>query len=94
MTTEPLTLTDAIALGEIVALAQSCARVRWLDDDNEIRAGTARHLCRQPGSAAYLAAGQDVRDGALRVTTDHGLERWFAVRELMEMLTGRTFVRD
>jgi hypothetical protein len=87
---EVLTIADAIALGEILRMAQSCAKVSRMTIDGDVINGTARSVGHENG--AYLTRETDVRDGYLRVTTQSGLEAVWPVRELIPEVQETTFV--
>jgi hypothetical protein len=94
MTDRKLTLPEAIRLNGVLDAAQRCARVARLDDDGNVTYGTARHLTRHAGDAAYITNEDDVRDTFLRVTTTAGWEVWWPVADLAEEFGEGTFAVD
>lgn len=94
---EPLTVSDAIALGQILDIASRGARVRWTTDGGEtIREGVARHIVAgpEPHEWNFLSANADVRDGYLRITTSTGLDVAIPVLEVVELMRATAFVGD
>jgi hypothetical protein len=88
-----LSVADVIALSTIIDAASQGAKVRWLDDDGNIRSGVARHIVRGASDFNFVGRNQDVRDAFLRITSG-GLEITIAVRALMEKVHNTEFVID
>jgi hypothetical protein len=85
-TAQLLTLTDALAVAELISYAQRNAKVARLTEGGRVVYGTARSIGDQRGN--FLLNTEDVRDGYLRVTSRIGVEYFWPVRELMaEYLT-------
>lgn len=90
--TTALTVSDAIALSDVLSAAQQSCKVAWLDDQGEVRYGTARSLVRSEVDFTFTDRGQDVRDTYLWVTTREGFEVALSVRELMSKVPDGAFV--
>lgn len=88
---EILTITDALAIAEILRMAQAIAKVGWVGDDGVVRYGTARHLVSSETMAGFLNHDQDVRTAYLRVTTEQGYDTTLLVSDLMPKITDGTF---
>jgi len=86
---DTLTLTDALAIAEIIRTAQTTAKVARMTDDGDVVYGTARHIGDDRG--AFWPSTADVRDAYLRVTTQAGWEVFWPVRELMPQVAETTF---
>ena len=81
MTDRILTIPDLFALAAIGQAASGKDKVSRLVGDDIIE-GTARSIGDDRGS--FLAAGSDVRDAFLRVTTLAGWEAFWPVADLVE----------
>lgn len=79
----PATISTVVAMGVLVNAASSCARVRWLQNDNVIE-GTARAITTEAGYT--LASNVDIREGFLRITTGMGWEAYLPVPEVLTMI--------
>jgi hypothetical protein len=77
-----LTIADAVAIAEILRMAQGCHKVTRLMPDGTLVNGTARSVGHENG--AFLSRETDVRDGYLRVTLESGFEAFWPVRDLIE----------
>ena len=88
----PLTMSDLVALEVVSAAASQCARVRWLSANDDILEGTARSIGDDQGM--FLADGQDVRTGYLRITSLAGFDHYIAVTALMRMVNDGEFAID
>lgn len=85
-----LTIPDVVSIGAIVEAAQHSYKVARLMDSGDVVEGTARSIGNQNG--AFLATGDDVRDGYLRVTTMQGMEVFWPVHALVSDHQATTFV--
>jgi hypothetical protein len=87
-----LTISEAAAIGDILRMAEQCSKVARLDDSLPVHVtyGTARMVGTATGCAS--PQGTDVRDMHLRVTTQHGLEVFWPVRDLIPQIIVNTFV--
>jgi hypothetical protein len=95
MTTEdirPLTIADAIAIGDVLTWCQRNARLRWLTDNGDIAEGTARSVGDASGN--FLRSTDDVRDSFVRITTATGWEWFPRMAEVIERHQAGTMVRD
>lgn len=85
-----LTIPDVISIGAIVGAAQHSYKVARLMDSGDVVEGTARSIGDQNG--AFLATGEDVRDGYLRVTTLQGWEAFWPMHALVSEQQEGTFI--
>jgi len=92
MSTDTLTLADAVALADVLTAAQTCAKVYRMTENGDPVFGTARAIV-APDSAAFLRSTDDVRDGRLWVTTHGGWEAFWPVRELVAAARRQEFGR-
>jgi hypothetical protein len=88
---DTLTMSNLIALGEIVRAAQGTRPIRWSTDGGAtICEGIARAITHDGGN--FLSGEDDVRDGYLWVS---GIfERWIPVRDLMPLVNTGLFAID
>ena len=93
MTNEILNYRTASAIVDIIEIAQTAAKVSWVDEDGHINDGIARHLVKHADNPVFLGAGDDVRDAYLRVTTKGGWETFFSVQFLIEKILDNTFLQ-
>ena len=94
MTDRVLNYRTASAIGDIIEIAQTAAKVTWVYDDESLpRHGVARHLVTSPETAGFLGAEDDVRDAYLRVTGKSGWEEFFSVQFLIEKILDNTFLQ-
>jgi len=87
-----LSLNDLVLLGEIARAAAGCRRVRRLIDGDRLVEGTARSIGDERGN--FLASGEDVRDGYLRVTLTSGLEAFWPVMDLVAAMNAGELAID
>jgi hypothetical protein len=90
--TRILTIQDTTALAEIIGWCQRTDRLMWLDDRGDVAYGTARSIGDANGN--FLAAGEDVRDAYVRITTAMGFEWFVLVAEVMVRQQEGTMVRE
>jgi hypothetical protein len=69
-----LSMNEAVNLAHVIRLAQTGARVEWLDGLNQVQSGTVRSIGDEQGN--FLRHSEDVRDSFVRITTAMGWE-WF-----------------
>jgi hypothetical protein len=95
MSDNKLTITDAVNLNVVISAAQGCKHVTRLIREGNAEGvtvnGTARSLGNDQG---MMMPGLDVRDMFLRVTTEHGWEVFWPVRELMDDVSEGFFALD
>ena len=80
-----LNITDACTIADIIRAAQGNQPVTRLLENGNILGGTARAICETP-SGGFLSHDQDVREGYLWVTTQGGLEQWWPMAEVIELV--------
>jgi len=83
MTERVLTMIDLVLLEAVISTCEGNAKVARLVNDNVVY-GIARHVVRDPDSAAFLTSKDDVRDAYLRVTSREGFEYFWPIGELVE----------
>jgi hypothetical protein len=90
-----VTSADAVSLGKIIDAAHRGVPVARASDDHPdgVIHGIARHLVVDE-RGGFPGSGDDVRDCLLRVTTRHGWEAFWPVRELLVEHQQATFVLD
>lgn len=84
-----LTISDAIAIGQIADMASRCAKVARLMDDGNVIYGTARSIGDERGM--FLSSSDDVREGFLRVTTQGGFEAFWPIADLVPLVQSTEF---
>lgn len=77
-----LTINDACTIADIVRCVQGCQPITRLLDGGDVVTGTARSIGDEHGN--FLARGDDVRDGFLRVTTSMGFEEFWEMAMVMD----------
>lgn len=87
MTTEPLTLQTAKALGEIIDLAQRGARVKWLVENDNIMTGVMRSVGDAQGN--FLRADDDIREAFVRVSAT--FEHFIPVMDMVRLIKRHEF---
>ena len=85
-----LTLADVMALHTIVTATITGAKVRWLTESGDVLEGVARSIGHE--DSTFLRAGEDVRDGFLRVTVT--MDYFLPVRDVMAMVKRGEFALD
>jgi hypothetical protein len=88
--TRVLTMGDACTLADIIRAAQGGKRVRWLVDSGDVMEGVARSIGDTDGT--FLRAGQDVRDGYLRISAT--FEHYLPVAEVIAKCQAGEFAID
>ena len=84
-----LNFSDAVALSTVLGAVKSGARVEWADDNGNVHDGVARHLVKDPDSAAFLHEADEVRDAYLRVSST--FEHFLPVRDVLRMVQAGLF---
>jgi hypothetical protein len=88
---EVLSIHDAHAIGRIIEACWSGRKVsRLMEESGDIIEGVARSIGDDRGN--FLASGEDVREGKLRVTTTMGWEVFWPMRELIADHQQATFI--
>jgi hypothetical protein len=88
-----LTLSDAVALADIIRAAQSNAPVAYSNDDGAtVVFGQARSVGDERGN--FARDDDDVTDLYLRVTTAQGWEAFWPLREIIDAHKVGLFVPD
>jgi hypothetical protein len=87
----PLSAQHVLGLAQIVLAARKGQRVARLDEDSNVRVGTARSLGDERGN--YMGREDDIRDVYLRVTLLSGFDAYWPVLELLAEI-GSEFVTD
>lgn len=85
-----LTIADAVNLAAIVDLCQRGARVGRVDEEGDIRYGTARSIGNEFGG--FLRNDEDVTGAFVRVTLLNGFDAYWPLADLMRDYAQRTFV--
>jgi hypothetical protein len=93
MTTDVLTIRDAVSLASLCDCAIHTWKVAWVDPTtNDIMYGTARHFVVDPDRPYFIGVDTDVRDSYLRITTTGGFETFLKVSDLIPMVHAGTFI--
>lgn len=89
-----LTISEVHQLAELVKMAQTNARIAWIDEDvsHETRTGTARSIGDENGN--FLNGRDDVRDAHFRITTSNGFELFMPVAKAMALIAKSYMVID
>lgn len=88
-TTNTLNLRDATGLAVVLDAVKRGARVEWLDENDNVRDGVARHLVKDPETAYFLCDTDDVRDAYLRISST--LEHFLPVRDVLVLVSEGKF---
>jgi hypothetical protein len=91
--TRVLSPGDAMALGDLLTAIGQKRKIRWMDQDGEIRTGELRSLVMGDNNFAMLPWGTDVRDAWVWVTAN-GFERTVPVAHFVTMLQEGGFVTE
>jgi hypothetical protein len=89
MSSQTLTMADAAAIAEVLRMAESNAKVKWLREDGAIREGVARAITHDGGG--FYPVNADVRDAYLWITTWQ-TEIWMPLAEVVPMVRRHEFV--
>lgn len=86
MSNRILTITEVHQLSELARMAQTNARVAWIDEENgnTTQTGTARSIGDENGN--FLNEKDDVRDAFFRITTAMGFELFMPVQKAMNLI--------
>ena len=80
-----LTINDACTLADVIRAAQGNQTLVRLLDNGNLLSGTARAICKSP-EGGFLSSDDDVREGYLWVTTFGGMEQWWPMAEVIELV--------
>lgn len=91
-TLAPLTVPVALRLGDLLNWVAQGARVHYTTDEGAtILTGTLRHVVRSAENYTFLAAGEDVRDGYVRITLASGLDTAMPVMQIIDLMEQGAF---
>lgn len=103
-TLAPLTVPVALRLGDLLTWVAQGARVHYTTDDVAVEypghrleqgatilTGTLRHVVRSAENYTFLAAGEDVRDGYVRITLASGLDTALPVMQIIDLMEQGAF---
>lgn len=85
-----LSIADAVSIGAIIGAVHHDSKVARLMSSGDVIVGIPRSIGDSRG--AFLASGEDVRDGFLRVTSTTGWEHFWPMSDLIREHQATTFV--